>query len=203
MDLHFKLVGQTPLIMHSANTVDPISQWAKAVALLSKKRKRSEQEELELSRREWFAGLYTRGITKLEVKSDKLIVEGGEIYIPSENLERMIYEGATNWKKGEDTKRFLRVLEDGVFKYKGPKELNALWDGGEHFDRRPMNVNKRKVMRTRPMFTNWEVSFTCSVDEDGLNPEQVLDFISYAGRAKGFMDSRPKYGQFEASQNGI
>ena len=65
-------------------------------------------------------------------------------------------------------------------------------------DVRAMKVQQSRVMRTRPRFNMWNITFTASYDENILDLNEVVDAIEYAGQYVGLCDSRPKYGKFVA-----
>ena len=66
-------------------------------------------------------------------------------------------------------------------------------------DVRAMKVKTSRVMRTRPRFNMWRISFTATYDENILDFREIVDAIEYAGQYVGLCDSRPKYGKFSAS----
>ena len=65
-------------------------------------------------------------------------------------------------------------------------------------DVRPMKVQQARVLRTRPRFNMWNITFTAAYDEKILSFTDVVDSIEYAGQYVGLCDSRPKYGKFAA-----
>ena len=56
-----KIIGETPLLMNSDRAVDPVSNDAQWIAELSKKRKKTEEDHIEMHRRSWHVALYQKG----------------------------------------------------------------------------------------------------------------------------------------------
>ena len=61
-----------------------------------------------------------------------------------------------------------------------------------------MKVQQSRVMRTRPRFNTWSLSFEAAFDEKILDFETLVNAIEYSGQYVGLCDSRPKYGKFTA-----
>ena len=68
----------------------------------------------------------------------------------------------------------------------------------EYRDVRAMKVMRARIMRTRPRFDTWNISFIASYDEDVIDFRDLTDAIEYAGQYVGLCDSRPRYGKFFA-----
>lgn len=175
------------MVMHNPRLSDPLDKWARLVAEISSKRKKTDDDHQELSRREWFGGLYLNG-------EDKIIM-------PSQNLERMIRDAATASRMGKAVQSGCIVpsFEGSLINFPGcRKSIEDLWEGGEHQLRASVSVNRRRVMRTRPMISDWSLEFTVNYDPDIIKSAKDLDgFVELAGRTVGLCDWRPKYGRFE------
>jgi hypothetical protein len=55
-----------------------------------------------------------------------------------------------------------------------------------------------KVMRTRPVFRNWNITALAQYDPDVLNMRDVEEIAIDAGKLVGIGDWRPKHGRFDA-----
>lgn len=186
--IHISLKGTTPLIMHSCrslNHFDPISiEMAKINA---KKKKKTEEDQIRLSDLEWEAGLYWDDVT-------------GRPYIPAENIEATVRDGAKARRKGKDIVRAFNVLDMMVHLDIGENLTKEQMATDSRFrDVRPMVVARNRIMRTRPRFNMWKVEFNAIYDETALDFNDIVDAIEYAGQYVGLCDSRPKYGKFVAS----
>jgi hypothetical protein len=151
----------------------------------AKKRNKTDEDLARLSDLEWEGGLYW---------DDSI-----GVYIPAENIEATIREGAKARRKGKDiVKGFvcedLRVPLD----YGEKLTKNQLMENFEYRDVRAMKVMRARIMRTRPRFDTWNISFIASYDEDVIDFRDLTDAIEYAGQYVGLCDSRPRYGKFFA-----
>ena len=178
--------GLSPLIMHSCKSVNPLYPLSIEMKKINSKKKNKTDEDLAtLSDLEWECGLYWND-------------EVG-VYVPAENIEATIREGAKARKKGKN-----------IVKGFACEEMLIPLDFGENLtkeqlkqdfrfrDVRTMRVQSNRVMRTRPRFNMWNISFTAAYDENVLDLSDVVDAIEYAGQYVGLCDSRPKYGKFSA-----
>jgi len=181
-----KIVGVTPLMLHNGQTADPLNKWARLIQEISKIRTKSEQDHLELARREWFAALYTN--------------DSGQICIPGENLEATFVEAAKKKKLGKQSKT--AILCDGLFilTHKGPKDLEALYEIPEFSIRSMVRVQSSRCARTRPVFNEWSLDFQLSIEADRMNPKQTEDIWNIAGQQIGLCERRPKYGRFDVEE---
>lgn len=181
VDLH--IAGVAPLIMHNARLSDPLDKWAKLVSEVAKKRGKTEEDLEELSRREWYGGLYTN--------------EDGAPILPAANLERMIRDGAAKSKQGKTVQAGCIVPDDAPVLYTGPKKPDDMWASQNFFGRQSCKVGQQRVIRTRPYFREWECKFSVLVAEDVVNPDDLKKFVEVAGRLVGIGDWRPRHGRFE------
>lgn len=177
--------GISPLIMHSCKCVNPLHPLSIEIKKITSIRKKTEEDQIKLSDLEWEGGLYW---------DDSI-----GLYIPAENIEATVREGAKARKKGKDIVRGF-MCED----LKAPLDIGAkltkdqLRDDYNYRDVRSMKVQKARVMRTRPRFNTWNCTFLASYDENLLNFNDIRDAIEYSGQYVGLCDSRPKYGKFTA-----
>ena len=177
--------GISPIILHSCQCVNPLHPLTLEMKKITAIRKKTEEDIRKLSDLEWESGLYW---------DDEI-----GVYIPAENIEATIREGAKARKKGKNiVKGFmcedLKIPLD--IKEKLTKE--QMRDDMRFRDVRAMKVQQARVMRTRPRFNTWNLTFEASYDENMLDLKDVVDAIEYSGQYVGLCDSRPKYGKFVA-----
>ena len=178
--------GVSPIILHSCQCVNPLHPIALEMKKINAKKKNKTEEDLAtLSDLEWEAGLYWND-------------EVG-VYIPAENIEATIREGAKARRKGKDIVKGF-VCEDMMIPLDIGENLtkDQLKADFRFRDVRAMKVKQARVIRTRPRFNMWNISFTASYDENIIDFGEVCDAIEYAGQYVGLCDSRPKYGKFTA-----
>ena len=173
--------GVTPIILHSCQCVNPLHMKK----INAKKKNKTDEDLARLSDLEWEGGLYW---------DDEV-----GVYIPAENIEATIREGAKARRKGKDIEKGF-VCEDLRIPLEYGENLSKeeLMKKFEYRDVRVMKVMRSRVIRTRPRFDTWNISFIASYDESVLDFREVCYAIEYAGHYVGLCDSRPKYGQFAA-----
>jgi len=181
--IDFHVRGAAPLLMHSGQLANPTNKFAKAIKVITGKRKKTDEDYITLSDLEFRGGLY--------------VDEQGRPVIPGEVIEGTIVSGAKKTKKGKDAKS--GIIVDGNFPliYDGPKSVEGLLADERFRFITGAVVGQSRIMRTRPIFKTWEVKFTVSYLGDVFNPQEVIDFVETAGRVAGFGDWRPRFGRFD------
>jgi hypothetical protein len=65
-------------------------------------------------------------------------------------------------------------------------------------DRRPVVVQKARIMRARPRYDRWRASFTIEFDSQLVpDPKMIVDICADAGTRIGVGDYRPRFGRFK------
>lgn len=194
--------GISPLIVQNGKILkDPLHPLTKTIKQFSGKRKKTDEDLEAIAKLEWYGGLYlvNRGninVVRNQVEFDQK--EGGDTpYIPGENLEAMLAAMAAKQRMKGDFKAAVRV-DDAMLVYDGPKTAKGLWDDGRFRDVRDVRIQgKSSIMRYRPVFSQWSLTFTVQYLSDIVNEHQVIDAIDLAGKINGLGTYRPKYGQFD------
>ena len=177
--------GISPIILHSCQCVNPLHPLSIEIKNITSKRKKTEEDLIALSNLEWEAGLYW---------DDEV-----GVYIPAENIEATIREGGKASKAGK------LIVKGFVCETLKPKleigenlTKEQMLNDNRFRDVRMMKVQQARVMRTRPRFNTWNLTFIASYDEKIMDFETLVNAISYSGSYIGLCDSRPKYGKFTA-----
>jgi len=119
----------------------------------------------------------------------------GKISFPAINILSCIREAASDYKvAGKGKKTYKTYIYSGVSI--SPEMIPMENDGWEP-DIRPCVIGTARVLRSRPKFDNWSLSFTLSRLDEIINVDDLRDIISAAGRYKGLGDFRPLFGLFE------
>lgn len=183
------IAGISPLLMHSDRGANPLSVEARALKSVSSKRKKSEEDYAEMMRIEWMASLY---------------LDDDRIAVPVENVRATIRDGAKLSKMGKEISR--KVFLDGEFiplDYNGAKDPIKLFDDARFRDTRSVRVGQQRVMRTRPIFRGWGLTFTAYWDRDSFDVPLFRQCLESAGRFIGLGDFRPDkggtFGRFEVA----
>lgn len=114
-------------------------------------------------------------------------------YIPSEWIESTMKEAAKSFKDGKSTMK--NKVQSAVMVDNDKIYLNK--QTYDEIDSRPVVIQRNRIVRSRPKFNNWEVSFSLSYDENRIEPKAIKDILTEAGSCKGIGDYRPKFGRFE------
>lgn len=175
--------GTAPLIMHSCKCVNPLHPIRKEMDKLTGKRNKTDDDIVKIADLEWEAGAYWD--------------DNVGLYIPGENIEATIVNGAKASKKGKDIQKYCIVTSDIVpLNYFANLTKEQLISDLNYRDTRIMTVKKSRIMRTRPRFNRWQIEFNLMYDETGIDIDTIKNAIEYAGAYVGLCDSRPRYGKF-------
>ena len=189
--LTYRITGKAPLILHNARLSDPLNRYTKLVSEISSKRKKTEDDLIEMARREFLGSLYTAD------RDDE--THAGAPVIPGANLERMFIDAAKKFKMGPKAKAGLFVHDDDpiLIEYEGPKSAEGMWAKGSEFAlRASCKVGMSRVIRTRPRFHSWALTFTVTYDRQMLDESDLHRFMDTASDMIGLGDWRPKHGRF-------
>jgi hypothetical protein len=180
--------GTRPLLMHNVRLASPLNPYAKQLKALNAKRVKTDEDRLEIARVEWEGGLYW--------------MDGIGPYIPGPNLLASLIGGARLLKAGKKVERGVTV--DGIefpLIYRGPRDIDALWGGGEseYVDVRTVKVQTSKVDRCRPIFREWAFEAELLLDPKVIEPEEFRAVADNAGQFEGLGDYRRMFGRFNAT----
>lgn len=179
----------SPMLMHSDRTANPLNEHTKRIKAVTSKRKKTDDDHLELARLEFIASCYHNGTN---------------YYIPSANFESMLLASAKHFKLGTIIKQALIVPDDASFDFKmknTPPE--HLFEVQEYVDQRTVKIGTAKTIRTRPIFNDWKCTFTAWLDTDKMNIEEFIKLVENAGRYVGLGDYRPRYGRFDIEKQEV
>ena len=184
--IKFRVRGVSPLMMHNPQLADPLNPFSKELKKITSKRKKTDEDYAEMAKIEFLGGLYL---------NDKEYP-----CIPGEMIEAAIVAGAKKNKMGPAAKS--GIIVDGNFRleYKGPKTPDALFADDNFRNTSRCRVGTSAVMRTRPIFKEWECEFVVNYLPDVVSEEDVISFVENAGRLCGWGDWRPRHGRFEVLQ---
>lgn len=178
-------VGGAPLVMHNEQLADPLNEYTRAIAKISKKRNKTEADHLEIGRLEFHGSLYTNG--------------NGPC-LPAYNIIRCLQGGATRHKKGKDVVRgVLPLVSHTDVVYDGPRDPAELWKSEDpiFWLRKSVGVQRSRTMRTRPIFTEWQTELPVEVDMNVFDLDTLANCWHDAGVYEGQGEMRPNpYGRF-------
>jgi hypothetical protein len=184
--LQVKITGTAPLLMHSDRFANPLDPLTKAHKELTGKRKKTDDDQIAIARSEFIGGCYWNK-------------EGG-FHIPATMLEACIINGAKLQKLGTKFKQGVTITEFELpLTGYGNITPEELWEDTTKRDVRGVRIGTSKVMRYRPIFKQWMIKATVSVNEEVVNMNEVKKALEDAGALVGIGDYRPRYGRFGVS----
>jgi hypothetical protein len=178
----YKVKGTGAMLMHNAQLANPLNDWSRAIKKISGKRKKTDEDHIEMARLEFMGGLYWNG---------KIFV------VPSSNWESAIAEGAKKVKMGKAVKSAIFIHDDSTLSFAGPKDPEKRWADPSCRDQRPAKVGTARVIRTRPLFVDWSCEVKLMFDPELIDLEALNSIMEITGRQIGIGDYRPKFGRFE------
>lgn len=177
--------GTTPLLMHNGRLANPLDPATKALKEITGKRKKTDEDLADMARAEFLGSLY--------------IDPNIGPFIPGENIERCIRDGATLTKNGMNVKRGLFISTDvNPLAYDGPRDPEPLWSDERFRFIRTVRNQQNRVSRCRPIFTEWRTSAEGTLDETILDFGTLKSIVEQSGLYVGLGDWRPRYGRFTA-----
>lgn len=178
-----KLTGVNTLLMHNERLANPFDPLVKEMKAITSKRKKTEEDLLELARIEFEGGLYF----------DK---DFGPC-LPTYNIKRSFVEGGRINKLGKHIERAFMPLGPGDAKldYSGPRTVDGLFKAG-FVDHRSVKVGTSKVVRCRPSFPDWSLTFDADLDTSIINFDEFVQVANRAGQMVGIGDFRQRFGRY-------
>lgn len=184
-----EIVGDNPIIMHSAAGLDTTSDISRAINEIAKKKGTNRTEADELRLRE------------LECQRSLWLDEAGQPNIPKPALRSCIETGARKLKQGPQVREGM-IVQQTEFRFDRDRYGNSI----EEWRRKcqftvPVVVGRNRVLRTRAKFDMpWTVSATIYGDEEMLDRTKLETWLDIAGQRIGLGDWRPEksgeYGRF-------
>ena len=181
----YKIKGTSAMLMHNAQLANPLNDWARAIKKISNKRKKTDEDHVEMARLEFMGGLYW---------------DGKQFIVPASNWESALAEGAKKVKMGKTVKSAIFIYDDSPLTFAGPKNPDARWDDPSCRDQRPAKVKTSSVIRTRPKFDGWSCEVKVMFDPELIDREALDSIMDIVGRQIGVGDYRPKFGRFEVAK---
>lgn len=182
--LKVKLTGIVPLVVHCGQLANPMNPIVKAIKVITGKRKKTDEDILEIARLEWLGSLY--------LNADKQYV------LPGVGIESAVKDAAKMSKLGRVINRAVMVPADPLIEFPMMKlSPDALWEREEHRLQKMMKVGTSKVLRTVPQFPVWSVDVELSYLPDQIDRQTLLNVLGDCGRLNGMFEYRPHWGRFQ------
>lgn len=179
--------GTQPLMLNNNQCVNPFNEYTKMLKPLTAKKKKTEEDMVEIYRLQFESSLYMR---------DNVYV------IPSDHFWKSVCTAAKEQKLGKKFEQSFQIFEDCVLdfpeKNMSPDELYA---DGRHVDIRIGVIGGRSsVPVCRAIFTEWKTMVECYFDENQIDKADILRFFEIAGMRYHVGTYRKKFGGFSVKE---
>jgi len=182
-ELTYRLKSTCPLITHNGQGVNPRNRFTIALKLISGKTKKTDADYEEMAWIEFQSALY--------------MGPDGPI-IPADVLVAMLIAAAKKFKEGQLARAGMFVKGDALLVYSGSKNVREMFEDDNIRDTRPVALSGKRIMRTRPRFNSWELTFTvCFEDTVIANGSRIDEWVRTGGTIIGLCEMRPRLGRFE------
>tara|TARA_Y100001951_G_scaffold62836_1_gene50203 strand:+ start:13 stop:690 length:678 start_codon:yes stop_codon:yes gene_type:complete len=196
------LQGSTPLLFSNFKYQHPCEPLYKLKAPISKKRNKTEEDYVALSKLDFLmSGHWLNDDNEecyAEVDSNGNVNFAGysNPYIPGGMLRSSVRNSskALGNKKGAAFDRGVQVDADFPLRYIGPKICNEMWDKGMHKRDRGDRSGSLIWITRMKIPTGWEIDFQITCDSSQVEISQLEDMIKGAGRYIGVGSWRPENG---------
>lgn len=162
--VQIRIEGVSPLLQHRFNVVD--------VDLKSKKKNLKKNED---------------------VYEDYLYMNDGKVCQPAEHIIAALKRAGAKFQiPGQGKLTYKNLVGSGVIiinPYMIEHE-NQNWIP----DRRSVVVQRARIIRTRPKFEEWALSFQIEYDDEEIPKEVINELLVFAGKRIGIGDYRPEKG---------
>ena len=183
-NLRVTFYGTSPLLMHSPKGVNPLHPLAIEKKKYTSKHKKTDEDNLIISDLDWELGVYWDDTIGL--------------YVPKEALDAVLCAGAKFNRKGTDVQRFCHVsVPMSSLDISEPQDYEALKNNNRFRDVRPVVIDKKRVICTRPRFNTWSTQFEMFYEHDKIDLSTIAMAFENAGKYVGLLDGRKLgYGRF-------
>lgn len=182
----FRLTGVSPLIVHNGQLADKLNYFAKEISKISGKKKKTDADYEQMAKLEFLGGLY--------------VDESKRPILPTEGIEAIVVAGAKKSKQGMNAKAGVYCPNAALLQYDGPKDPEELWLEPKFRITVGVRIEKKRIMRTRPLFPDWTVDIDLCCNMEICSEEEVYQWLKVAGEQCGAFDWRPKFGRFRTEQ---
>lgn len=185
--IKLQIEGTQPLMLNNNQVVNPFNKYTKMLKPLTSKKKKTEEDMVEIYRIQFESSLYMKGDTYI---------------IPLDHFWKSVCTAAKEQKLGKKFEQSFQIFEDCILdfpeKNMSPDELYA---DGAHVDVRVGVLGGRaSVPVCRAIFTEWKTTLECFYDETQIDKSDVLRFFEIAGLRYHIGTYRKKYGGFSVKE---
>ena len=199
-----ELEGTAGLLLSNNLCSDPLSDAAKIKKHFTGKRTKADADHQNLRVIDWvFSGYWSEpGEVIIDDVDNTVSFEGfADLYLPSQNFQRCLRNGATAFKLGKEVERALIVENEARIEYDGPRTAAEMLRHSRFIKTSPVVRQKTTNWVTRLVIPTWSVTYQLSVDDDRISVDALERIIKAAGSFEGLGTWRPRFGRFVGTLN--
>lgn len=193
------LTGVSGLLLSNNACSNPLSKAAKIKKHFTSKRTKVDADYENLRVIDWlYSGYWSEtGNVTIDDANNSVDFEGfSGLYIPAQNFERCLRNGATAFKLGKEVTRALVVDSEAMINYDGPEDGEELISDPRFSLTSPVKRANVTNWVTRILIPTWSCTFTLAVDDDRISVDALERIVKAAGQFEGLGTWRPRYGRF-------
>ena len=194
------LTGTAALLLSNNACSDPLSKAAKIKKHFTSKRTKVDADHQNLRVIDWvYSGYWAEpGEVIIDDTSNSVSFDGfSDLYIPSQNFERCLRNGATAFKLGKEVTRALIVENEAPVLYDGPRAAVDMLKDPKFVLISPIRRANATNWVTRVKIPpGWSCQFRLIVDDDRVSADALERIVKAAGKFEGLGTWRPRYGRF-------
>ena len=194
------LTGTAALLLSNNACSDPLSVSAKIKKRFTSKRIKADADHQNLRVIDWaYSGYWAEpGEVIVDEVSNSVSLDGfSDLYMPSQNFERCLRDGATVFKLGRDVKKALIVENEAPLLYDGPRAAVDMIKDPKFVLISPIRRAGVTNWVTRVKIPpGWSCQFRLIVDDDRVSADALERIVKAAGKFEGLGTWRPRYGRF-------
>lgn len=186
--LEARFSGFSPLLQNNPRTVDPFDKYAVMKKPLSAKRKKTDEDILELR--------------KIEIESKVFWDEGG-VYVPTRWVMASLAKNAYSIAKISKDKirgAVFTTTSKAKLTYDGMEQVKEITDisKNERFNTLLILPQQNvRLAKAFPIFHKWSFTVGLEYDDTVVDLSSLKSILTYAAKYNGFGDFRPSYGRAE------
>jgi len=195
-----QITGTSGLLLSNNAPSDPLSEAAKTKKHFTSKRTKADQDHENLRVIDWVYSGYWKvpGEVHIDDTDNAVTFEGfAGLYMPSQNFQRCLRNGATAFKLGKEVERAVVVENEAPIVYDGPVSAEELIKDPRFMLTSPVVRQKVTNWVTRLLIPSWSCAFVLSDDDDRVSAEALDRIAQAAGQFEGIGTWRPRYGRFK------
>ena len=196
-----KVNGESQLLLSNNRCSDPLSEASKIKKHFTGKRVKADKDHQNLRVIDWvYSGYWgVDGKVIIDDTENSVSCRGFEnLYMPAQNFQRCLRNGATAFKLGKEVERALIVENNPEIEFDGPSTAQEMSQHGRFVNTSPVVRQKVTNWCTRIVIPEWSCTFNVTIDDDRISIDSLERIANAAGRFEGLGTWRPRYGRFSS-----